>query len=59
VILDGKDVGMTPLTLNKVAAGRHTIGLRLAGYGAWTTSITVEAGKPQRVAASLERNTSR
>ena len=59
VILDGKNVGTTPLTLNKVAAGRHTVELRLAGYGAWTTSITVEAGKPQRVTGSLERIISR
>jgi len=59
VILDGKDVGTTPFTLNRVAPGHHTIELRLAGYRPWTTSITVEAGKPQRVTASLERDISR
>ncbi len=59
VILDGKDVGVTPFTLNRVAPGRHTIALRLTGFRPWTTSITVDAGKPQRVAASLERDISR
>jgi hypothetical protein len=59
VILDGKDVGITPFTLNRVAPGRHTVELRLAGFGPWTTSITVVAGKPRRVSASLERNISR
>jgi hypothetical protein len=59
VILDGKDVGVTPFTLNRVAPGRHTIALRRTGFRLWTTSITVDAGKPQRVAASLERDISR
>jgi hypothetical protein len=56
VILDGKDVGLTPFTMSRAAPGNHTIALRLAGYRPWTTSITVEAGKPLRVTASLERN---
>jgi hypothetical protein len=59
VILDGKGVGITPLTLNRVAPGRHTIELRLAGYRPWTSPITVDAGKPQRVTGSLERDISR
>jgi hypothetical protein len=42
--------------MSRAAPGKHTIELRLAGYRPWTTSITVEAGKPQRVTASLERN---
>ncbi|MCX6539580.1 MAG: PEGA domain-containing protein [Acidobacteria bacterium] len=59
VILDGKNMGLTPFTLNRVAPGRHTIELRLAGFRPWTSSITVDAGKPQRVTASLERAISR
>ena len=59
VLVDGKVVGLTPFTLGKVDAGRHSIELRLSGYRPWATSITVAAGKPQRLAASLERDTSR
>ncbi|MEI6668071.1 MAG: PEGA domain-containing protein [Acidobacteriota bacterium] len=60
VVLDGKDVGITPFTLNRVAPGAHAVELRLAGFRRWTTTITVDAsGKPRRVTASLERDTSR
>lgn len=59
VILDGKDVGLTPFTMSRVEPGRHKIEIRLSGYRPWSTSITVTAGKPQRVAASLERDISR
>lgn len=53
VILDGREAGTTPLTLEAVPAGRHTVQLTLPGYPAWTTSVTVEAGGRARVAASL------
>jgi hypothetical protein len=55
VILDGKVVGTTPMTLGELAAGTHTISLELTGYRRWNTSVTVGAGERHRVAASLER----
>ena len=53
VILDGQIVGKTPLTIPDVSAGSHDVRLELPGFNRWAT--TVEAGKPARVAASLEQ----
>jgi hypothetical protein len=55
VILDGKAVGTTPLTLPDVPAGPHAIRLELPGFNRWATTIDVQAGQPARVAASLEQ----
>ncbi len=54
VIMDGRPVGSTPLTLDRVAPGPHTIRLELDGYRPWTTTVRVQGGTPARVAASLE-----
>jgi len=59
VLIDGKDVGKTPFTASKVVAGAHTIEFRLTGFRPWSKSVTVGAGKLQRVTASLERDISR
>ena len=56
VLIDGKDVGKSPLTMRKVAAGHHEVEFRLTGFHRWTTSVTVDAGKTQRVTASLEKD---
>ena len=41
VIVDGKVVGTTPMTLGEVADGTHTISLELAGHRRWNTSVKV------------------
>jgi serine/threonine-protein kinase len=53
VLLDGRNVGKTPLTLGSVSAGAHTVSIEQAGYRRWTTTIRV-TGPRHRVAASLE-----
>jgi hypothetical protein len=55
VTLDGRTVGVTPLTLAEVAAGSHAVRLELPGYRAWSVSAQVTAGQQKRVNASLER----
>jgi serine/threonine protein kinase len=55
VILDGRVVGVTPLTLPEVAAGSHAVRLELEGYRAWSVSAQVVAGQQKKVNASLER----
>jgi hypothetical protein len=55
VILDGKAVGRTPLTIPDVSAGPHDIRLELPGFNRWATTVDVAAGQPARVAASLEQ----
>jgi serine/threonine protein kinase len=59
VFLDGQGVGVTPLTLSNVSIGSHVVRLDLAGHRRWSTSIRVVAGERERVAASLEEETSR
>jgi hypothetical protein len=55
VILDGKAVGRTPLSIADVAAGEHGIRLELPGFNRWSTTVDVKAGSPSRVTASLEQ----
>ena len=59
VRLDGRDVGVAPMTLSPVKPGSHRIEFRLPGYKPWSTTVTVAVGKRVRVAASLERNNQR
>jgi serine/threonine protein kinase len=56
VLLDGRVVGTTPLTLPEVAAGSHAVRLVLEGYRSWSVSAQVVSGQSKRVNASLERN---
>ena len=55
VVLDGRVVGTTPLTIPEVSAGPHDVRLELPGFNRWATTVEVPAGKPARVAASLEQ----
>jgi hypothetical protein len=58
VYLDGRPVGRTPLLIGDVGAGVHAVFLELDGYRGWTSSVRVGADGRQRVAASLEPETS-
>jgi hypothetical protein len=55
VLIDGKAMGTTPLSLARVAVGNHSIQLEQDGYRRWTSSVRVTSGARNRVAASLER----
>jgi hypothetical protein len=55
VILDGRDVGRTPLSLAAVPEGPHAVRLDLAGFKPWSTTVEVQPGQRMRVAASLEQ----
>lgn len=55
VILDGRSVGRTPLTLSNIAPGPHSVRLEIPGFNRWATSVDVRPGTRSRVAASLER----
>ena len=59
VFLDGRGIGVTPLTLPGVSAGSHVVRLDLGGHKRWSTSIRVVAGGRERVAASLEEEAAR
>jgi hypothetical protein len=53
VYLDNVNKGTTPLTLDNVRAGSHTILLRKTGYNDFMTSINVISGKTATVTATL------
>jgi hypothetical protein len=54
VLLNGREVGTTPLQLSEIRAGSHVIRLELPGHQTWTSSTRVVAGQVARVTGSLE-----
>ena len=55
VFLDGKLVGVTPVSLAAVPAGDHAIHLDHDGYRRWSSSVRILASQSHRVTASLEK----
>ncbi len=55
VFVDGKMVGTTPMLLDAVAAGDHTVRLELDGFSPWTAASRVAGGERTRVSGSLEQ----
>ncbi len=53
VLVDGREVGTTPVTLETIAPGVHAVRLERDGYQPWATSIRIGPGERARVAASL------
>ena len=53
VICSGKEVGKTPLTLDRMPAGQTTVVLRLDGYQTTNPTMLVEEGKTVSVTAKL------
>jgi hypothetical protein len=54
VLLDGRNIGVTPVSVGEVAIGSHVIRVELAGKRTWTSTTTVAAGQTARVTMSLE-----
>lgn len=55
VFLDGKLLGVTPLSIASVGVGDHAIDLDRDGYRRWSSSVRIVAAGPTRVTASLEK----
>jgi hypothetical protein len=53
VAIDGRIVGTTPLLIPDVTEGTHVVGIELAGFSRWATSVYVNRGERARVGASL------
>lgn len=53
VALDGRVVGTTPVSIPDVIEGTHVVGIELAGFSRWATSVYVNKGERARVGASL------
>ena len=54
VFLDGKLLGVTPLSLASVPGGDHAIYLDRGGYRRWSSTVHIAASE-NRVTASLEK----
>jgi hypothetical protein len=54
VVLDGAFVGNCPASL-KLAAGKHSITVKAAGYKDWSREINVQAGSEVQLTANLEK----
>ena len=54
VSVDGDFVGNSPASL-KLAAGKHTISVKMTGYKDWLREITVQAGSDVQLTANLEK----
>ncbi len=54
VILDGQDVGVTPLVLSDVDPGAASLTLSLDGYTEYVTTVIVEAQENKQVHGALE-----
>jgi hypothetical protein len=55
VFLDNKMIGTTPLLVQSVPAGSHSVRLEREGYRRWSTMVDIGAGERSRVTGSLER----
>ncbi|MGE3509906.1 MAG: PEGA domain-containing protein, partial [Vicinamibacterales bacterium] len=56
VTLNGKDVGVTPLTLRVLPFGTHVVQVRRDGYGNEERRVTLSAARPaQSLTVDLER----
>ena len=53
VVVDGRAVGVTPVTIPALSAGTHTVRIERAGYAPVATTTRVEPGARARVAVTL------
>jgi TonB family protein len=53
VSVDGRPVGVTPLSGLKLKTGKHRVEVALEGHETWTGTVDVGAGAPGRVEARL------
>lgn len=54
VLLDGQPRGESPLRLESLEAGQHTLSLAKAGYASASQAFTVSSGKPSSLSVQLQ-----
>ncbi len=57
IYLDSAYKGMTPMMIDSIEPGSHTIELELGGYQVWSQTVYVDAGKTSDVYPSLQLKT--
>jgi hypothetical protein len=53
VLLDSTERGVTPVTLNNIAAGIHILEIEYAGYDAWKSTVSVPDSGLKQVSVNL------
>jgi len=59
VLVDGKSIGQTPISVGDVRIGSHVVRVEMSGKKPWTSSANVTAGQTTRVTMSLEDSSNR
>ena len=59
VLIDGEEVGVTPLQLKNLPVGSRVVRVEAEGYATWTTAARVVANQHARVSAVLQRSSQR
>ena len=55
ITIDGKGVGRTPLQLDNLLVGEHTIKISKQGYKEFVQKITISDGKTEKISATLTK----
>ena len=55
MLIDGREVGVTPFRVPGVTPGTYAVRLELADHAPWTATAKVVAGETARVTGSLDR----
>lgn len=53
VLLDGRQVGTTPLILSRITAGTHNVQVSLAGWQTWNNTAVATRGNTTQIIANL------
>lgn len=54
VIIDGRDVGVTPVRVNEIAAGTQPVSIQMEGFKPFETTVTIAPGERTDVNGRLE-----
>jgi hypothetical protein len=55
VLIDGEEVGKTPLSLNDVEVGEHIISVHRGSYYSYEQNVAIEGGKREVINATLRK----
>ena len=54
VLIDGKEVGTTPLIITDPSPGTHNVEVKMPGFEIWSKSVKIETGKEAVLTAVLQ-----
>ena len=54
VIVDGKEVGNTPVDIGDLKPGKHLVEIKMDGYKTWSESVEISADKVNKLTAELQ-----